>query len=63
MFFKHGTFECGYHACAALAREELNENQQGFSISLCHKLLAGIQRSCRATGKIEGLQGLREEPG
>lgn len=62
-FFKHGIFERDYHVCALLASEKLNQNQQLFSISLFHKLLAETQRSSRATGKIEGVQGLREEQG
>lgn len=63
MFFKHGIFKCDYHVCTPLASEEFNQNQQVFSIPLFHKLLAAIQRSYSATGKIEGVQGLREEQG
>lgn len=56
MVFKHGMFEWDGHVSAP-------QNQPGFVTSLFHKLLAGIQRSCRATGKTEGVQGLREELG
>lgn len=63
VFFKHGIFKCYYHACAPLASEEFNQNQQVFSIPLFNKFLEAIQRSYSATGKIEGVQGLREEQG
>lgn len=63
MFFKRGIFERDYRVSALLASEELDQNQQVFSIPLFHKLLAGIQRSYSTTGKIEGVQGLRGEQG
>lgn len=63
VFFKHGIFKRDYCVCAPLASEEFNQNQQVFSIPLFRRLLAAIQRPYNAMGKIETVQGLREEQG